>query len=393
MDPTPEPTPSGHARVGRKALVAVVVILALLVAALGAVVLTRDPKSSAARSTEVFLEAKDDAGPEVFTTAVVTRTPRALPSTTTTTRANGPANAVTSVSGSTVGLYGGTLRAATCNKVQLATFLERNPDKAAAWAAVQGIRSDQIRAYVVGLTPVVLLRDTRVTNHGFAQGRATPRQSILQAGTAVLVDRFGVPRAKCACGNPLTPPHPVTDPVETGHPWPGFTPSAVVVVVTHVQVTTFVLADVTTGNHFNRPVGTAGGKDTTTKPPAKPPAKKAPPVASPAGSYTVQFSGEHLSGPCTPWGTGTGSMEVTIDAATIAITLHNIGGRVTPYRGTYDASTGAFSAPDVQYGLNPLSGTFVRANGVFTVSDGRETSQNVNGGPCIGAFTATQQIG
>jgi hypothetical protein len=40
---------------------------------------------------------------------------------------------------------------------------------------------------------VILQRDTRVTNHGFRNGRATPTQSILQAGTAVLVDEYGVP--------------------------------------------------------------------------------------------------------------------------------------------------------------------------------------------------------
>ena len=30
-----------------------------------------------------------------------------------------------------------------------------------------------------------------MTNHGYANGRATPRQSVLEAGTAVLVDRYG----------------------------------------------------------------------------------------------------------------------------------------------------------------------------------------------------------
>ena len=48
--------------------------------------------------------------------------------------------------------------------------------------------------------------DTRVTNHGFNDGEATPFQSLLEAGTAVLVDNTGVPRVKCNCGNPLAEP-------------------------------------------------------------------------------------------------------------------------------------------------------------------------------------------
>jgi hypothetical protein len=79
--------------------------------------------------------------------------------------------------------------------------------------------------YIDSLTPVLLRSDTRVTNHGFRDGWATPYQAVLQAGTAVLVDNTGVPRARCACGNPLTPPQAVpTTPTYQGTPWPGFTP-------------------------------------------------------------------------------------------------------------------------------------------------------------------------
>jgi hypothetical protein len=45
-----------------------------------------------------------------------------------------------------------------------------------------------------------------VTNHSFVDGRAVAFQSILQAGTAVLVDQDGVPVARCRCGNPLLKP-------------------------------------------------------------------------------------------------------------------------------------------------------------------------------------------
>jgi len=54
--------------------------------------------------------------------------------------------------------------------------------------------------YIRDLRPVTLTRDTRATNHAFVDGRAVAFQSILQAGTAVLVDDKGVPVARCRCG-------------------------------------------------------------------------------------------------------------------------------------------------------------------------------------------------
>ncbi len=69
-----------------------------------------------------------------------------------------------------------------------------------------GLRTTQIRTYVSGLTDVLLRTDTRVTNHGYEDGIAIPIQSVLQAGTAVFVDKYGSPVVKCYCGNPLTPP-------------------------------------------------------------------------------------------------------------------------------------------------------------------------------------------
>ena len=56
------------------------------------------------------------------------------------------------------------------------------------------------------LQPVTLTRDARVTNYSFEDGRAVGFQSILEAGTAVLVDRYGEPVARCRCGNPLSKP-------------------------------------------------------------------------------------------------------------------------------------------------------------------------------------------
>lgn len=93
-----------------------------------------------------------------------------------------------------------------------------------------GVSVDDIPTYVRGLTPTVLLYDTRVTNHGFTNGRATAFQSLLQAGTAVLVDAKGNPVVRCRCGNPLLAPQVVAKPVVRGEPWPGYNPNAVVAI-------------------------------------------------------------------------------------------------------------------------------------------------------------------
>jgi hypothetical protein len=195
-----------------------------------------------------------------ITTATITT---ATPTTTTVTTATTPPAAVelASVAGSVPGLYGGTRDMVACDQPAMISFLEANPDKAAAWAGVHGIDPTEIRSYIEGLTAVVLTRDTRVTNHGFIDGRAFPHQSILQAGHAVLVDEFGVPRAKCSCGNPLAPPRPVaSSPTYVGEAWPEFDVTIVIVVVAVQPVKGgFVVIDLNGGKPFVRPVGVTPG--------------------------------------------------------------------------------------------------------------------------------------
>lgn len=169
--------------------------------------------------------------------------------------------ALPQVAGREPGLYGGTRNAAACDPQAMITFLEQHPDKAAAWAGVQGIAAGDIRTYIEGLTPVVLTRDTRVTNHGFRNGQAFAHPSVLQAGHAVLVDRWGVPRAKCSCGNPLSPPVPLTTPpVYVGPRWPTFDPTVIIVIIATDPVDEgFILVDLTTGVLIVRPVGADPG--------------------------------------------------------------------------------------------------------------------------------------
>src|SRR4051812_49464726 len=111
--------------------------------------------------------------------------------------------------GSLPGLYGGTRDYATCDAHKLVNFLEHEPSKASAWAGVVGIPVTRIRTYVNHLTPVLLRTDTRVTNHGYVNGRATVIQSVLEAGTGGVVKKKGGTPGQSYFGQPPPPPPPL----------------------------------------------------------------------------------------------------------------------------------------------------------------------------------------
>lgn len=154
------------------------------------------------------------------------------PTTPADTPAATPTTSVRTANGDLPGLYGGTRDMTTCDPELLITFLAENPDKGRAWAGVHGITPEQIPDYVRALTPVLLRTDTRVTNHGFKDGRATVLQSVLQEGTAVMVDAEGVPRVRCECGNPLREPVAITGraPAYVGERWAQFAADKLVVI-------------------------------------------------------------------------------------------------------------------------------------------------------------------
>jgi pyruvate/2-oxoglutarate dehydrogenase complex dihydrolipoamide acyltransferase (E2) component len=193
------------------------------------------------------------------------------------------------------GLYGGTRDYATCDAEKLIVFLEGNPDKASAWAGTLGIPVHGIRRYISHLTPVLLRTDTRVTNHGYVNGRATPIQSVLQAGTAVFVTDYGEPVVKCYCGNPLTPPTLYRTPTYVGPRWHNFTTTHITIINRSITIIdSFTLYDPRTGTTFVRPAGTSGGSDTatgqslpepmnpSTTPSAPPPTQQPPPDTTPS---------------------------------------------------------------------------------------------------------------
>ncbi|HEX6421713.1 MAG TPA: DUF6777 domain-containing protein [Acidimicrobiales bacterium] len=179
------------------------------------------------------------------------------------------------VEGSEPAVYGGSRDTRVCDVAALTEFLTdpANAGKAAAWAAVQGIEVGEIEDYIGGLTAVRLRWDTRVTNHGFRDGEATPFQSLLQAGTAVLVDDTGVPRVKCNCGNPLGEPGDLggasaADAMalddlaqNPDQAWEGLDPAEAVRILPGGQVDEITLVDVDTGGLIERPVGSDGASE------------------------------------------------------------------------------------------------------------------------------------
>ncbi len=240
---------------------------------------------------EIFLEPAGDPGPDSFAGSALIfdhaiPSPTSLAVLTTLPALPGSPMQVAALAGDASGLYGGSRDKLIADKDAQLNFLLQNLDKAAAfcaalnadstlrWSGGSQVTVEQLAAYFAELTPVLITRDLRVTNHGFRDGKPTPRQSILQAGQYILVDIFGVPRARCECGNPLIPPIAVaTKPRYTGMPWPGFDPSVVIVVqAAATMVESFILTDVETGQTFERTVGSSGAGDTdrtttTTLPP------------------------------------------------------------------------------------------------------------------------------
>jgi hypothetical protein len=201
--------------------------------------------------------------------------------------------------GSLPGLYGGTRDYKTCDAGKLVAFLEQNPAKAQAWAQTLGILPSGIREYVSSLTPVLLRTDTRVTNHGYTNGEADPIQAVLQAGTAVFVNKYGGPVVKCYCGNPLTPPQLYTAPRYYGPTWTGFAPASITIINQSTTIIdTFQLYDPNTGKLFPRKAGPwkpgsdgpYGGGSPTAPAPGSTTTNTSPGSQSPPGPPAASFS-------------------------------------------------------------------------------------------------------
>ncbi|MGW8778155.1 DUF6777 domain-containing protein [Streptomyces sp. NPDC055796] len=266
----------------------VTAVVAVAAAVVLAVVLTRPGGSPSARG-EVFLQPASATGPDPFTesTAVQEAVPPPRSPAPSARSATPGTTATRTISGSAPGLYGGTLSVASCDVEQQVRVLTAQPAKNGAFASALGIRPESVPGYLRALTPVQLRTDTRVTNHGYRDGRATAFQAVLQAGTAVLVDERGVPRVRCACGNPLGAPVALAaDPQRRGQPWSSYEPSKVVVIAPSATVVhEFVIYDHQDRRWFERGRGDHQGKhDKPVPPPVLPPAEPTPSHPAPATS-------------------------------------------------------------------------------------------------------------
>ncbi|WP_434090960.1 DUF6777 domain-containing protein [Streptomyces goshikiensis] len=234
-------------------LATVLVALAAVVALV--VVLTRPSGKGDGGDTargEVFLQPAAATGPDPFTESTAAKgvapppqTPPPEGSGTPTAARETGATVTRSVSGDAAGVFGGTRDIASCDVEKQITVLSAQPSKNGAFAQALGIRPETVPGYLRSLTPVQLALDTRVTNHGYRSGKGTEYQAVLQAGTAVMVDDRGVPRVRCACGNPLGPPVPLTaNPERHGRPWSSYQPAKAVAIAPAAKtVDKFVIYD------------------------------------------------------------------------------------------------------------------------------------------------------
>lgn len=195
------------------------------------------------------------------------------------------------------GPFGGTGDNTLCDREQLISYLTDPAHNAQEqeWARIVGISVADLPIYIRDLIPTVLTNDTRVTNHTFENGRAVPLQSVLQAGTAVLVDQYGKLVARCRCGNPLREPLKVSDPVYTGPRWRGFDPTVIVIIVPKSEPVypPGGMAEPTTGSlEFKATASNAGGtQSSSTTVSWKGPYSVAGDAVNGSGTGTVEFNG------------------------------------------------------------------------------------------------------
>ncbi|WP_330333813.1 hypothetical protein OHS33_31530 [Streptomyces sp. NBC_00536] len=280
-DPSPHRAPARPARRHAPAGAALLAALGLLAAACGGPANGSAAPAAAPESQDVQLLPVAAPGPDPFgaSTATAESAPLQPP------LPNATGEGIRTVGGATPGLYGGTQRLGSCDVERQVGHLTSDDAKAKAFAEASGIERPKIPEFLRGLTPMVLRADTRVTGHGFKDGRATGFQSVLQAGTAVLVDSHGMPRVRCACGNPLQSPRAANGaPVLKGDQWPGYDPHQVIVIEPTVQVIdSFVIANLGDNTWIERKTGDDGAQDKSPQvPPPFDPADGIAP-AEPAG--------------------------------------------------------------------------------------------------------------
>ena len=269
-EPAPARPPWYRRRMVKVGAAQAVVLLALVTG--GLLWVGRDNKPVAG-GQEIFLEPATALGQNPFTPSAVLPQPPTTPLGTDPAGApvsdgtdasggQGSGGEVRAVHGDLPELYAGTRGSSPCDVGMMASSLGQNPDRGQAWAGTFNITAGQIPAFLSELTPVLLRTDTRVTSHGFTAGQSTPYQAVLEAGTAVLVNKFGMPVVRCGGGNPLLEPVAAASARYTNPRWKDFSVGALVVIRPSSRpVDSFILSDPTNGDAFMRPLGGNGSND------------------------------------------------------------------------------------------------------------------------------------
>jgi hypothetical protein len=173
------------------------ILLSALLIACGSGAADKKPAAQKTQLQTVSFQAPEDPGSHPFTKPADVKGRRTVP-------VSSGAN-----SGGSGGSqpFGGSGSNRVCDRDKLIRFLKANPERMREWTRVLGVSPSfsAVKRYIAKLHPVTLTRDTQITNHAYRNGRAVPFQAILQAGTAVLVDKYGTPVVRCYCGNPLKP--------------------------------------------------------------------------------------------------------------------------------------------------------------------------------------------
>ncbi|MET9452997.1 DUF6777 domain-containing protein [Streptomyces cinerochromogenes] len=303
----------------------------------------------------VWLQAAGERGPEPFTEPTDTGTPRTGSSRSTARvqpgDAEAPLRATRSLSGATPGLYRGTPRIAGCDVERHVRYLTADEARAGAFAQAAGVPRSALAGYLRRLTPVVLGADTRVTSHAYRDGRAARYQAVLQAGTAVLVDDRGMPRVRCACGNPLEPPAPTRGGAGArGTPWAGYRPNQVVVVTPAPRpVTSITLVDTAQRTWIERRIGPDVRRDRVVPPPAW--ATATPATTRPATTTPATTRPGESAQPASPGRTGTppsaGAQDRPGDPTDRATGLADGAAATTPQPPPFDPVLGLPAGPSL----------------------------------------------
>ena len=258
-------------------------------------------------------------------------------------------------------IYGGSADKTVCDAQKFVAFMQQNSAQAQAW--VDAVNADpslvwqngkltvaDIPAYVKTLAPVILMTDTLVVNHDFVNQKPVPYQSVLQAGTAVLVDMWGVPRLQCYCGNPLTlPPGTAASANFVGTPWVGFSPANVTNLTPPAQpVTALTVANlsspgstlqITPGSTTAAPATTPAPTPTPTPTPAAGLFQKPAPPTPSADLCSGAVGGNFGTVPGDSNFTATNNSPVEVDIWAQNLTWTAAPGSDPAYGGTIDSCT------------------------------------------------------